>query len=121
MYQIKYCYNTGDSFSQRPNQMGTLELEFKSLEVAEQNLKRIEEHYEQYKAWNRNYQPYQKERKDIFGPNKDKDWYVDHDPENCIALYTDEGERFQMYCPWCGYFESLNYVTIEFKPLIYYA
>lgn len=120
-YQLKYCYDTGDSFNQYPNQMGTLELEFKSLEVAEQNLKRIQEHYDQYKAWNQSFYPYKKERKDIFVPNKDKDWYVEHDPENCIILYTDDGAPFQMWCPWCGYFEHLNYVTIESKSLTYYA
>jgi hypothetical protein len=120
-YQIKYCYDSGDSFSQYPNITGILELEFKSLEVAEQNLKRIEEHYEQYKALNKTYYPYEKRKKDFLGLNKNKDWYVNGDPENCIILYTDDGKPFQMYCPWCGYFESLNYVTIESKPLTYYA
>lgn len=111
-YQLKYCYDTGDSFNHYPNQTETLIQEFRSLEVAQENLKRIEEHYEQYKAINYQGYPYPKQRKDILGPNKDKDWYVEFEPVNRIFLYTDDGKQFQMWCPWCGHFEKLNYVEI---------
>ena len=32
--------------------------------------------------------------------------------ENCIILYTDEGEPYQFWAPWCGYFETLYQVEI---------
>lgn len=37
--------------------------------------------------------------------------------ESSIILYADNGNSFQINCPWCGYFESLNSVEItqEFK------
>ena len=32
--------------------------------------------------------------------------------EHQIILYTDNNKPFQFWCPWCGYFESLNWVEI---------
>lgn len=71
-YQIKYNYITGNSF-ETSTEEDILELEFNDLEVAEANLKRIEEHYRQYKQLEncRGKDPYQ-----ILELNKDKDWFV---------------------------------------------
>lgn len=33
--------------------------------------------------------------------------------QNQIILYTDEGEKFQFWCPWCGYFERLYSAEIK--------
>jgi len=33
--------------------------------------------------------------------------------QNCIILYTDDNKPFQFWCPWCGYFEHLNFCEIE--------
>lgn len=111
-YRIKYNYNTGDSFNTYEGEEGYLELTWKNLDVAKENLKRIEEHYKQYKSFN-GYQSYnRKPRKDIIEENQNKDWFVKEN-ENCIILYGDNKEPFQFWAPWCGYFESLNYVVIE--------
>lgn len=45
-YQIKYIYDTGDSFNHYRDEEGVLELINEDLNVAKENLKRIKEHYE---------------------------------------------------------------------------
>jgi len=47
-YQIKYTYDTGDSFRKHPNRVGYLEAVWSNLDVAKDNLRRIKEHYEYY-------------------------------------------------------------------------
>lgn len=37
------------------------------------------------------------------------EYYASH----CIILMSDTGQPFQIRCPWCGYFERLNFVEIE--------
>ncbi len=37
--------------------------------------------------------------------------------QNCIILYTDEGKPYQIWAPWCGYFETLYSVEIVAKPM----
>ena len=111
-YRIKYTYDTGDSFHNEYGLVGYLELEWENLEVAKANLVRIEEHYKQYEALNRNYT--NKQRKDIVGENKYKDWYVESNyGDFMLKLKTDEGKDWQISAPWCGYFESLKYIEVE--------
>lgn len=151
-YKIKYNYDTGNSFGTECDLEDYLELDFNDLEIAKVNLKRIEEHYVQYRDLQRiSYESKTRER--IFEENQNKDWFVKEEKpcfyyddkgkrkfqaidksqieacklkglevgtfidsssaENCIILYTDAGKPFQFWCPWCGYFESLNYVEIE--------
>jgi hypothetical protein len=38
--------------------------------------------------------------------------FDESDAENCIILYTDAGNPWQFWAPWCGYFETLNYAEI---------
>lgn len=38
--------------------------------------------------------------------------FDESDAENCIILYTDSGNPWQFWAPWCGYFETLNYAEI---------
>lgn len=114
-YQIKYIYDTGDSFNHYRDEEGVLELINEDLNVAKENLKRIKEHYKQYEelSYSRS-----REKKDILESNKDKDWFVEDNndymgyAENCIKLYTDDGKPWQIWAPWCGYFERLNSARI---------
>jgi hypothetical protein len=145
-YKIIYNYNTGDSNGTFYFNEDALELEFNKYEVAQANLKRIEEHYLQYLDKIN----YLTKFDDIVSKNSEKDWFVkrivpvifdakgrtnaiseediemfqkkgyktgyiiaQHDAINQIILYTDNGKKFQIYAPWCGYFESLNSVRIE--------
>lgn len=116
-YKIKYNYNTGDSFHNEEGLESYLELEWEKIEVAEANLLRIKEHYEQYTALNRLNYDRSKTVNDIIGYNKaNKDWFVHSDKmtfEHQIILYTDDGKPWQIWAPWCGYFESLNFVEVE--------
>lgn len=111
-YRIKYNYDTGDSFNTYSGEEDYLELEFKKLDVAKENLIRIKEHYNQYKMINEWKNGSRKQ--EILDSNSNKDWYAKNsgNPEHCIVLYTDDGKPWQIYAPWCGYFESLNYVEI---------
>jgi len=149
-YKIKYNYNSGDSFNSYSGLQDFLEIYWENLENAKSNLKRIKEHYEQYKklkSWHYNEGDFEK----IINENKDKDWFVGkktykildkknkkfyylsevyddlkenldryeinevfdkNNAQNYLILYTDNNKPFQFFPPWCGYFESLNYVEI---------
>lgn len=74
-YKILYNYDTGDSFHNDYGLEEYLELEFNDIEVAKQNLKRIEEHYKQYKECN-GYSLKKRNDQDIFKENLGKDWFV---------------------------------------------
>lgn len=126
MYKIKYCYNTGDSFHTEFNLESTLELEWSNLEVAQQNLQRIKEHYTWYKLLNKGYYrgiDHDKNCKEATKIALTKDWIckkqikgvwkVEYDFS--IILKTDDGKDWQFCAPWCGYFESLNWIEVELK------
>lgn len=110
-YQIRYCYDTGDSNSSQQNCSDTLPNTWCKLDIAVENLNRIKEHYQFYLSEN-NYH-FNNEKLD-FNP-KEKDWYVEQNPEFRIILYTDEGKPVQIKAPWCGYFETLNFAEIVMK------
>lgn len=149
-YQIRYTGTTGDSFSTHEMD-NILELEWDNLDVATANLKRIQEHYEQYtEIRDGRYSRRKRIAQEVITSNKDKDWivletkiaafkdgqferiidkkqislyegrgyeikdvYDETYAQNCIKLYADNGNVFQMSCPWCGYFETLYSVEIE--------
>lgn len=74
-YRIKYNYDTGDSFQRFYGQEGHLELGWNSLNMAKENLKRIQEHYKMYQElenrWSRI-----KTNQEILSDYKEKDWFV---------------------------------------------
>ena len=117
-YRIQYNYDTGDSFKNEPDNLGTLEMVWENLDVAKKNLQRIKEHYSQYKELNSYSYLKEKSKQEILESNKGKDWFVKgsnsnyYDSENCIILYSDDGKPWQFWAPWCGYFESLSYAEI---------
>lgn len=74
-FRIKYNYNSGDSENSYSGLEGFVEIYWEDLENAKTNLKRIKEHYEQYKklnSWNID----EDEAEKIINENKDKDWFV---------------------------------------------
>lgn len=82
MYDIVIDYTTGDSFGSERIEDEPVGIVVSSLEVAKENLKRIQEHYEKY---NKNYSHEQYQ----------------------LELLTDEKPR--MITPfWIGYFETLH-------------
>lgn len=73
-YRIKYNYDTGDSFNTETGLVGYVEIGWNDLEVAKANLRRIEEHYTQYRelnSWSSG-----KNDQEILDENQDKDWFV---------------------------------------------
>jgi hypothetical protein len=82
-YFLLYCvYSTGDSFGHDAD--GCIEFVglFKTEEEAVENLKRIEAHY------------------------KDRSKSID---DYNVKLINEDGKEYDLYTPWCGYFESLSY------------
>ena len=65
MYRIKISYLTGDSFGTQDT-YDYLELTWKNLDIAKENLQRIKEHYELYEAV------------DSYRTNKPKLCYFEH-------------------------------------------
>jgi len=93
-YKIIYNYDTGNSFNHEPDNEETLDIKFDNLEVAKANLKRIDEHYKQYKEL-RDYSSWSKTPKrtkdEILEANKDKDWFVN------IAQFIVKYSNGKMY------------------------
>lgn len=104
-HKIKYYYRTGDSFHSEDTE-SFLEIEWKDLSVAKEALKRIKEHYKWYK-----YVEYGKTFSDDTVIEKPEWLKIDFDDKytehNLINLPLDNGKELQMWCPWCGYFETL--------------
>lgn len=138
MYKINISYSTGDSFGSH-NTTDFLDLTWKDLNIAKENLVYIKEHYEMYQSLN----GYSRKSINYFDLNKDKDWFVympklfcksqnraidenqkDRFPDDweyrpdqyyaecCLKLKADNGNFMQMTAFWCGYFECLNEIEI---------
>lgn len=103
MFKIQVFYKTGDSFHTR-NESDILEPSWENLEIAKENLKRIPIHYEFYKKYKnadlRHKENIKEEVPDFIVLDKKHNLI-------CIKLLLDNGNEFQMYCDWCGYFEKL--------------
>jgi hypothetical protein len=114
IYQIQYHYTTGDSFHSYDTS-DILEVEYKNIETAKEALKRIEEHYKWYEY--KNVPSYNKKKK-VKRPkwwdcSIEKGWTnMEH---HMINLPTDNGKDFQIFAPWCGYFETLHWAEIIVK------
>lgn len=90
-YQIQYEYTTGDS-EHTGIEIDVLEFEWENIEVAKQNLSRIQEHYTQYQQLENSY-PH-RDKQDylcIFENNKDKDWFVN---KPLLVAYSAENEKY---------------------------
>lgn len=118
-YRIHYVYGTGDSFHHEQRE-DDLELTWSKLKVAEENLNRINEHYEYYQRSNGDYwkwkwnekHPTKQEEDKWLEDQKKKPWHVDPPTKYChdyfsIRLITDAGKECIIRPPWIGYFESL--------------
>jgi hypothetical protein len=104
-YTIRIEYRTGDSFNSY-EETQDLEGEWKNLDVLEENLQRIKNHYEKYQT---------------FDYSNGKNWVKDM-PVGCVysskyshpdnyamklELLTDDRTPYAFVPFWCGYFEHL--------------
>ena len=87
-YKIKYNYNAGSSLTYEEGLEELLELQFDNIEVAKQNLKRIESHYLMNKELN-NYPKNNDEK--ILKKYQNEDWFVLNE-KPCI-YYTENGKE----------------------------
>jgi hypothetical protein len=99
VYQIKYSYQTGNSFGSE-DMDGILEYEWEDLNNAKDALKRINQHYKWYQGQRYSYMEKTPKPKWL----KISGQYMS---DECINLKMDNGKEIQFWCPWCGYFESL--------------
>jgi hypothetical protein len=111
MYKIKIEYKTGNSFGSH-DETDYLELEFKDLKVAEENIIRIKNHYEYYQK-----------HSDMWHKPKGKlpKGVVWNERYGAILLETidDDGNIFTENPFWVGYFETLYGASIVFKGMRY--
>lgn len=109
-YTIRIDYTTGDSFSSY-DETQDLDGEWKNMEILEENLQRIKNHYRKYRD---------------FDYHNMKEW-VKKFPVGCVytgrkerpdsyrmllELLTDDGKPYTFMPFWCGYFEHLNAAEI---------
>jgi hypothetical protein len=109
-YEIIINYDTGDSFSNTPNNTLSLVEEWNNIEIAKENLKRIKEHHDAYKeinGWtrsNKEWEDYSKER-----------WFSKDFAEHRIILLKDDETTYsESTSGWIGYFETFNHATIQY-------
>lgn len=115
-YQIKFNYNTGNSFNQEYGLEDVLELEWEDINNAKANLIRIKEHYQFNRDLNSYNNKSKNNREKFIEEISKKDWYTkDRGDFNCLILYTDSGKPFKFWPTWMGYFQSLNYAEIISK------
>lgn len=101
MYRIKVSYRTGNSFGSEDT-YDILEMSWKDLEVAKDNLKRIEEHYRYYEYHSNSYLSKNDE------PERPECYVGDPARYECtICLKADNNNDWQFWPAWCGYFETL--------------
>ncbi len=104
MYKIKYSYKTGDSFGNEDRE-SLLEYEWEDLDVAKEALRRIKEHYVWYESIAHPYyvnDSVKPEWHNIKEGNIAKDMI-----HYMLNIPADNGEEYQFWAPWCGYFETL--------------
>ena len=109
-YTIRVEYTTGNSFNSC-EETQDLEGDWKNLDVLEENLQRIKNHYKKYSD---------------FDYRNGKDW-VKNMPVGCIysgnkmrpdnyhmllELLTDDRKQYTITPFWCGYFEHLHSAEI---------
>lgn len=109
-YTIRVEYTTGDSFNSY-KETQDLEGDWKNLDVLEENLQRIKNHYKKYRD---------------FDYHNGKNW-VKNMPIGCVyngrkgyldqykmllELLTDDRKTYTIMPFWCGYFEHLHSAEI---------
>ena len=114
---IRVTYKTGDSFNTYTD---IEELDYGwDEETAKLNAEYIIEHYNAYSAYNDSYR-----KKADIEEIKKKPWYFkpdtrwgEIDPMLKLKL-NGEGKTFSYFCPWCGYFETLESVEVVIQKFV---
>ena len=112
---IKATYRDGDSFNTYTDQE-ILDYEWQDEKVVIKNMQAIKEHYEAYRSENDRW--YTREGTSDF---TNKWWYAKplysktEKIDAGLNLSLDDGTLVYYHCPWCGYFASLQDITMSIK------
>jgi hypothetical protein len=109
IYQIKYSYQTGNSFSSQDLEE-TMEYEWTNYDRVREAVDRMREHYKYYQG---NNNPAYKKIKKPKWLKSTSEW--DNQGFYSINLRLDDGKEFQYPPPWIGYFERLYGLEIITK------
>lgn len=122
-YKLKYNYDTGNSFNTDYGLEEYLELEHNNLDIAKENLKRIELHYIQYKELNNISWSSKMTVEDILEKNKNEPWFVKED-KLCVYYMEGNKRKYQAIDKRMKAEQSAkksNDKKAELKKLYYYA
>lgn len=108
-YYIVVNYDSGSSFGIDPDHSCVLIEEWDNLDIAKENLKRIEAHYKAQKGING------WKKFDQWENYKTEPWFSKRNPEYEVQVLKDDGSSCEEYCQWIGYFERMNYAEIKVR------
>ena len=112
-FVIKATYKDRDSFNSYLDHE-TIDYGWKNEEVVIENMIALKEHYEAYREDNNRWYG-----DDLGFDPKTRWWYSNPtyggNIDGGIYLKNDDGTFFYYRCPWCGYFASLQDLTMGIK------
>lgn len=111
---IKATYRDGDSFNSYLDHE-TIDYDWENEKVVIENMIALKEHYEAYREDNNRFY-----KGDLDFDPKTRWWYSKpiygrDNIDGGINLKRDDGTLFYYRCPWCGYFASLQDLTMGIK------
>ena len=113
-YKIKITYDTGSTFQQEHGVERILDIEFDTIEEAEDAVRDIEAHYETYLNMDKfgALHMSEKEKRKMYKEAFAKPWfYVDGEERKQDDYWRWQillgKERKSVHVFWCGYFENL--------------
>jgi len=118
MYNINIRYTTGDSYSSREKEQLLSDIDWKNIEIVEENLERIKTHYKYYSLLNRRWYTSSKEQKEVKKEAEKllkENNFLDKKYEFSLKLLADSGKEYTISAFWCGYFETLHSAEIVFR------
>lgn len=109
-YRIKIEYRTGNSFGSS-DESDYIELSWKDLDIAKENLQRINDHYKQYQELNSYSARKNRTTREIVLSNMDKDWFV-YKPilvSKINGYAIDEKDKIRIGEENCEYIPDSNF------------
>lgn len=111
-YQIEISYRTGDSFGSEDVTRIIYDIEWKNLDIVRENLAYIQDHYNLYMLYHKDWNADKKQLKQALEESSKEPWFAGEGKkynywEHRINLKCDDGSFKIISTFWCGYFESL--------------